>query len=61
MKKYDMWEYHTGRLKLDALDKELMEILTDFGESIDSQGYAGGDYDRAFKRLHRIFKIIKIR
>ena len=33
-----------------------MKILSDFGESIDSQGYGDGDYNKAVKSILKAIK-----
>lgn len=50
-KKYKSFQYRQGELILNSTERILMEILMKFGESVDSQGYDGGDYDTAMKLL----------
>lgn len=51
MKKYDSFLVRQGRIKLNDLERELMEVLMEFGKTIDSQDYDDGDYDTAMRDL----------
>jgi len=54
-KKYDSFDVREGHQKLDTeLEESLMNILMDFGGSVDSHGYDGGDYDAAMDKLLKI-------
>ncbi len=54
MGKYDSYKFRCGGQKLPKTEKELMNILIEFGESIDPQGFDGGDYDTAMQKILRI-------
>lgn len=56
MEKYDPYEFRMGNLILSKKDAEIMNILMDFGESVDGQGYDYGEYDIAFKSIQKIVK-----
>ena len=56
MSSYDSYEYRCGRLKLNDLESKLMDVLMEFGCSIDSQGYDDGDYKKAIKKILKITK-----
>ena len=56
MSSYDSYDYRCGKLNLSDLESKLMDILMDFGCSIDYQGYDGGDYEKAVKRILKIIK-----
>jgi len=53
--KYDSFKYRIGKQEFDTLDKyKLMDILIEFGKSIDPHGYDGGDYSKAVKSLLKL-------
>ena len=43
-----------GDLKVSNEENRLIDILYEFGMSVDSQGAAGGDYDKAMKKILKI-------
>lgn len=51
MREYCSYNYRTGKQELNGTEKELMEILMEFGKSIDHHGYDGGDYTTAIRKL----------
>ena len=51
MKKFNSYSFRCGALKLSKKETKLMNILMEFGESIDKQGYDSGDYDTAIEKL----------
>ena len=54
---YDAYKVRMGEQELGTqLELSLMQILTDFGETIDPQGYDDGDYDLAMYRLASLFQ-----
>lgn len=54
--KYDTYEYRCGKIKYSDEDSSLLEILMEFGESIDPQGYDGGEnYDKAIKKIKLLY------
>jgi len=50
------YEYRRGEIKMTDLESKLMDVLMDFGHSIDSQGYDDGDYKKAIKKILKIIK-----
>ena len=59
MKKYGI-ECWSSRVQIEAKVsdeiKELINILVDFGESIDPQGYGDGKFDKAINAIIKLFK-----
>ena len=53
---YDSYEIRCGGQKLETtLEAGLMDILMEFGASVDCHGFDDGDYDTAMKALIQIF------
>jgi hypothetical protein len=53
--KYCSYEMRCGKQQFDGeKEKLLMEILMEFGKSIDPHGYDDGDYDEAMDSLLKI-------
>jgi len=47
-------EVVNGDLKVSKEENILIDILYEFGISIDSQGASGGNYDKAMKKILKI-------
>jgi len=59
MKKYGIECWSSGvqiEAKVSDKIKELINILVDFGESIDPQGYGDGKFDKAINAIIKLFK-----
>ena len=59
MKKYGIECWSSGvqiKAKVSDKIKELINILVDFGESIDPQGYGDGKFDKAINAIIKLFK-----
>jgi len=53
-KKGDSYIRGIGEQKLTKEEKIIMDILFDFGMSIDSQGASDGNYDKATKKIMKL-------
>lgn len=57
-KTYDSYKYRCGNKALyTETEQKLMEVLMDFGESIDQHGYDDGAYKEAILEILKITNI----
>lgn len=54
--KYDSYEDFIGKSKISPIEGKLMDILIEFGNSIDPHGSGDGDYDTAMLKLMELIK-----
>ena len=52
---YNSYKIRTGKQELETeIENELMEILIDFGSTVDPFGFDSGDYDAAMEKLLKL-------
>ena len=57
---YDSYEIRCGKQQLETpLETALMDILMEFGASVDGHGFDDGDYDTAMQSLLRLIETEK--